>query len=286
MVKSITERPDVSISCEFYPPATAKGFEDLSETARRLSVLNPEFYSVTYGAGGSKREGTWTTVDFLRARVAVPITPHITGLGDTRQNIRDLLDRYRKQQVRHLVVLRGDCPEGERREGDFKHASDLVAFIRSETGDYFFIDVAAYPEFHPEAVSPKQDLLNFKHKIEAGANRAITQYFFSFEAFSYFLEDCEKLKINVPIIPGIIPIINWPQLVRFSNLCGTDLPTWLLKRMRSFGQDITAMQAYGLELVTRLCEKLIGIGVPGLHFYTLNKADLTLKITKNLGLIP
>lgn len=276
----------ISISCEFFPPKNEKGAEDLIKTAKRLAVLIPEFYSVTYGASGSNREGTIQMVDTLKTQIPVPITPHITGIGDTKAHVKSVLDLYRSKDIHHLVALRGDHPEGERRNGEFTHACDLVAFIRSETKGHFHIDVAAYPEFHPEAVSPKQDLLNFKRKIEAGANRAITQYFFSFEAFLYFLEDCQKLHITIPIIPGIIPIHNWPQLVRFSSLCGTDLPSWLHKRMRSYGEDILAMQEYGLELVTRLCEKLIGLRVPGLHFYTLNKPDLTLKICKNLSIIP
>lgn len=274
----------LSISCEFFPPKTDKGCHDLLAAAHRLSALKPDFFSVTYGAGGSQRDCTFKTVENLRSQLSVPVTPHLTGIGDKKYHVKNILDRYRSQDIHHLIALRGDFPEGEQQAGDFAFASDLVEFIRTETGHHFFIDVAAYPEFHPEALTPKQDLVNFKKKVDAGANRAITQYFFSFEAFSYFLEDCQKLNITIPIIPGIIPILNWPQLVQFSNLCGTDLPSWLLKRMRSFESNIQAMQEYGLELVTRLCEKLLTMGIPGFHFYTLNKADLTLKICKNLGL--
>jgi len=276
----------MKLSCEFFPPKTEKGLQHLLDAADQLQLLRPEFFSVTYGAGGTSRSRTLVTVEHLQSRVDAPIVPHLTCIGSKKSTIKNLLNRYKQKNIRRIIALRGDYPEDEAQlDGDFSYASDLVEFIREETGDYFHIDVAAYPEFHPEAKNPSHDLINFKRKVDAGANRAVTQYFFSFDAFSYFMDDCEKMGITIPVVPGIIPILNWPQLVKFSNLCGTDLPTWLHKRMRSYGEDVQAMQDYGVELVTHLCEKLIAFGVPGFHFYTLNKSDLTLRVCKNLGLI-
>lgn len=271
------------ISFEFFPPKTAEGVARLRDARTELARLKPKFFSVTFGAGGSTRDRTMDTVLEIQAE-GFDAAPHISGISSTKVEIRSLLDAYCEKGIRRLVVLRGDLPSGEASAGDFRYASELVSFIRQETGDWFYIDVAAYPEFHPEARSPSADLAHFKQKIDAGANEAITQYFYNPDAYFRFMEQVNKLGIQVPIIPGIMPIYNITQLSRFSDVCGADIPRWLRLRLQDYGDDIASLRAFGLEVVTGLCQKLLADGAPGLHFYTLNQAGIISSIAGNLGL--
>lgn len=272
-------------SCEFFPPNTDEGMAKLAAARRALMRIRPTFFSVTYGAGGSTRERTFQAVQGIRANSDVDAAPHLTCVGSTRAGIRDILNTYRSQGIRHLVALRGDLPSGMREFGEFRYANELVAFIRAETGDHFHIDVAAYPEFHPQATSTERDLLNFKRKVDAGANGAITQYFYTPESYFRFVDDCEKLGLDLPIVPGIMPITNYHQLARFSEGCGAEIPRWIRRRLESYGDDLNAIRAYGLEVVADLCQRLLESGAPGLHFYTLNRSEPTLKICERLGLL-
>ena len=278
------KRPAGLFSCEFFPPNTDEGMRKLTAVHDRLLALQPAFFSVTYGAGGSTRERTFQAIDAIRAQGAVEAAPHLTCVASNRTGIREILARYRNQGIRRLVALRGDLPSGMREFGDFRYANELVEFIRAESGDYFHIEVAAYPEFHPQAVNIERDLENFKRKVEAGANSAITQYFYNSESYFRFLEDCQKRGLNLPIVPGIMPITNYTQLARFSDLCGAEIPRWIRKRLESYGDDRDAIRAYGLEVVTELCRRLLDGGAPGLHFYTMNRAGPTLAICERLGL--
>ncbi len=271
-------------SCEFFPPNTDEGMGKLATARRALMRIQPTFFSVTYGAGGSTRERTFQAVQGIRANSGVDAAPHLTCVASTRAGIRDILETYRNQGIRHLVALRGDLPSGMREFGEFRYANELVAFIRAETGDHFHIEVAAYPEFHPQATSATRDLLNFKRKVEAGANSAITQYFYNPESYFHFVDDCEKLGVDLPIVPGIMPITNLIQLARFSDNCGAEIPRWIRRRLESHGDDLEAIRAYGLEIVTELCRRLLEGGAPGLHFYTLNRSEPTLAVCQNLGL--
>jgi methylenetetrahydrofolate reductase (NADPH) len=270
-------------SFEFFPPKTEQGKVKLAATLDRLGALNPAYFSVTFGAGGSTQQGTFDTVQMIQA-AGYEAAPHLSCIGSTRASIRAILDKYRQAGIRRIVALRGDMPSGMQEAGEFRYANELVAFIREQTGDYFHIEVAAYPEFHPQAPSAQADLQNFKRKIEAGANSAITQYFFNPDAYFHFIEDCEKLGIDVPIVPGIMPITNYTQLARFSDMCGAEIPRWIRKRLEGFGNDREAIRAFGEEVVTELCHELLEAGAPGLHFYTMNQAGPTLAIWKNLGL--
>lgn len=272
-------------SCEFFPPNTDDGTAKLAAARRALMPIRPAFFSVTYGAGGSTRERTFQAVLGIRAHSGVDAAPHLTCVASTRAGIRQILDSYRQQGIRHLVALRGDLPSGMREFGEFRYANELVAFIRAETGDHFHIEVAAYPEFHPQATSTQRDLLNFKQKVEAGANSAITQYFYNPESYFRFVDDCEKLGLDLPIVPGIMPITNIGQLARFSDNCGAEIPRWIRKRLESCGDDLNAIRAYGVEIVSDLCQRLLDGGAPGLHFYTLNRAEPTLAICERLGLL-
>lgn len=271
-------------SCEFFPPKTDKGMENLCNNSLKLKQqMNPEFFSVTYGAGGSEQNKTFDAVKEIQAISGTPVAPHITCIGSSKEQILTILNTYIEQDIRRIIALRGDIPDGAS-AGEFSYANELISFIRQETGDHFNIEVAAYPEFHPQAKTPEIDLKNFKQKVDAGATTAITQYFYNIDAYFRFMDSCEKLNINLPIIPGIMPITNFANLARFSKMCGAEIPRWLYKRLESLGDDIDATKQLGTDVVTEMCQKLIDAGAPGLHFYTLNQADATLKIFNNLNL--
>jgi len=270
-------------SLEFFPPQTAEGTEKLRATRRQFAQLKPAFCSVTFGAGGSTRQGTLATVLEFRA-AGLEAAPHISCIGGTQASLREVLLQYRSNGIRHLVALRGDLPSGAGAPGDFRYASDLVAFIREETGDWFHIDVAAYPEFHPQAPSAHADIKAFKRKVDAGADSAITQYFYNADAYWHFVDDCAAAGIEVPIVPGIMPIGSFSKLARFSDACGAEIPRWIRKKLESFGDDSVSIRAFGLDVVTELCDGLLARGAPGLHFYTLNQAALTTTIWQRLGL--
>jgi methylenetetrahydrofolate reductase (NADPH) len=270
-------------SFEFFPPSTAEGAEKLAATARQLAQLEPEFFSVTYGAGGSTQERTLNAVlDLCKAGYAA--APHISCIGSSRATVRAMLERYRSHGIRHVVCLRGDLPSGTLFTGDFHYASELVAYIREEFGDHFFIEVAAYPEYHPQAKSAQGDLVNFKRKVDAGANSAITQYFYNADAYFHFVDECRAAGIEIPIVPGVMPIGRFSQLARFSDACGAEIPRWIRKKLEGYGDDTAAIRAFGLDVVTELCDRLLHNGAPGLHFYTLNQAGLTSVIWQRLGL--
>jgi methylenetetrahydrofolate reductase (NADPH) len=270
-------------SLEFFPPRTPDGIAKLRAARQQLRSLAPAFCSVTFGAGGSTREGTLATVLEIRAE-GMDGAPHVSCIGSTRNGIRDVLAEYRRHGIRHLVALRGDLPSGTADVGDFRYASELVAFIRDETGDWFHIDVAAYPEFHPQARNPIDDVASFARKIEAGANSAITQYFYNPDAYWHFVDVCTSRSLDVPIVPGIMPIGSFTKLARFSDACGAEIPRWIRRRLEGFGDDVASIRAFGLDVVTRMCASLIERGAPGLHFYTLNQASLTTTIWRSLGL--
>ena len=272
-------------SLEFFPPRTEEGAAKLRATRRELAALKPAFCSVTFGAGGSTREGTLATVLEIRAE-GLQGAPHISCIGSTRDGIRDVLAQYRRHGIRHLVALRGDLPSGSADVGDFRYANELVRFIRDETGDWFHIDVAAYPEYHPQSRTPDDDLASFQRKIDAGANSAITQYFFNPDAYWRFVDACAARGMNVPIVPGIMPISSFTKLARFSDACGAEIPRWIRRRLEAFGDDAASLRAFGLDVVTSMCRALIERGTPGLHFYTLNQAALTVAIWRALGLTP
>ena len=275
--------PPRLLSLEFFPPRTAEGIAKLHVTRRQFAQLKPAFCSVTFGAGGSTREGTLATALEFRAD-GMEAAPHISCIGGARAELSEVLAQYRSHGIRHLVALRGDLPSGVIEAGEFRHASDLVAFIRQETGDWFHIDVAAYPEYHPQARSPQDDLVAFKRKIEAGADSAITQYFYNADAYWHFVDAAAALGVNVPIVPGIMPIASCSKLARFSDACGAEIPRWIRRKLESFGDDSASIRAFGLDVVTDLCDGLLARGAPGLHFYTMNQAALTTTIWQRLGL--
>jgi len=270
-------------SLEFFPPRTEEGVAKLRAARREFAALNPAFCSVTFGAGGSTREGTLAAVLEIRAD-GMEGAPHLSCIGGTRDGIRDVLEQYRSHGIRHIVALRGDLPSGSVDTGDFRYANELVGFIRETTGDWFHIDVAAYPECHPQSRSPDDDLASFQRKIDAGANSAITQYFFNADAYWSFVDACAARGIRVPIVPGIMPISSFTKLARFSDACGAEIPRWIRRRLEVFGDDAASIRAFGLEVVTRMCASLIERGAPGLHFYTLNQVTLTSSIWQDLGL--
>lgn len=274
-----------SFSFELFPPKTEKGFENLKSAVNQLNALNPEFFSVTYGAGGSTQERTFSSVDWLREQ-QIETAPHLSCIGSNREEILQILDRYHGQEIRRLVALRGDLPSGAGLGslGELNYANELVELIKERYGDHFYIEVAAYPEFHPQANNAQTDLENFKRKVEAGADGAITQYFYNPDAYFCFVEECSDMGINIPIVPGIMPITNFVQLARFSDACGAEIPRWVRRRLESFGDDLESIRAFGAEVVTELCRRLLDGGAPGLHFYTMNQAAPTLKIWNNLGL--
>lgn len=271
------------ISFEFFPPKTAEGVAKLRETRKQLAQLQPKFFSVTFGAGGSTRDRTKDTVLEIQAE-GYEAAPHISGISSSKEAIRSLLADYRANNIRHLVALRGDIPSGEVAAGDFRHANELVTFIRQETGNWFEIEVAAYPEVHPEAKSAVSDLQYFKSKVDAGANAAITQYFYNADAYFRFMDQCAASGINVPIVPGIMPIYNYIQLSRFSSVCGAEIPRWLRSRLQDCGDDLASLRSLGMDVVTDLCEQLLSGGAPGLHFYTLNQAGIISTIMQRLGI--
>ena len=283
MTSAAPGAPVRTFSIEFFPPRTAEGTDKLRAARRQLAQLQPAFFSVTFGAGGSTREGTLATVLEIRDE-GLAAAPHISCVGATAANIRDVLMQYRGHGIRHLVALRGDLPSGSVDAGDFRYASELVEFIRKETGDWFQIDVAAYPEYHPQSRTPGDDLANFKRKIDAGANSAITQYFFNADAYWSFVDACADAGIDVPIVPGVMPIASYTKLARFSDTCGAEIPRWIRRRLESFGDDAASIRAFGLDVVTSMCADLLEGGAPGLHFYTLNQAALTTTIWQRLAL--
>jgi methylenetetrahydrofolate reductase (NADPH) len=268
-------------SFEFYPPKTEEGVANLQVVHQKLAEQNPEFFSVTFGAGGSTRDKTFDTVVDIQNK-GIAAAPHLSCVASTKENIRSILKSYQEYGISKIVALRGDLPSGMMSAGEFRYANELVAFIRQETGDAFEIHVAAYPEVHPQAQSAAEDFKNFKRKVEAGANAAITQYFYNADAYFYFLALCEKNGITIPIVPGIMPITQYAQLFRFSEMCGADIPRWLRKRLVDFGDDRASIQAFGLDLVSRLCQQLLDGGAPGLHFYTMNQSAPTLTILESL----
>jgi len=271
----------LELSIEFFPPQTAEGMDKLRETRGRLAVLKPEFFSVTYGAGGSTRERTLATVLEIAAE-GHPAAPHLSCVGSTREGIREMLGIFIEHGIRRIVALRGDLPSGMADAGEFRYANELVEFIRAETGDRFHIEVAAYPEWHPQARSPREDLLNFKRKVDAGASSAITQFFYNADAYEHFVAEARALGVAVPIVPGIMPIASFSKLARFSDACGAEIPRWMRRKFESFGDDKDSIRAFGLDVVTELCGRLIERGAPGLHFYSMNQAGLTLELCRRL----
>lgn len=272
----------MELSIEFFPPKTEEGFTRLKEAAGKLSSLRVEYASVTYGAGGSTQNGTQTAVEIL-GDIFKNAVPHISCIGSDRVSILKILENYKKSGFNHLIVLRGDLPSGFGKGGEFSNAVDLVRFIRNEYDNSFRIEVAAYPEIHPQATSPEKDIKYFSEKIKAGANGAITQYFFNSDAYFKFVDDAHKLGVDVPIVPGIMPITNFTQLARFSDNCGAEIPRWIRQRLSGFGDDSDSIYSFGVDVISDLCEQLISAGVPGLHFYSMNRPDAVLKINENLG---
>ena len=274
---------NIPLSFEFFPPKTADGIANLRETRVQLAKFTPEFFSVTFGAGGSTTDRTKETVFEIKAE-GYSAAPHISCISSSKEEIRELLTAYKAKGIKRLVTLRGDVPSGEVSVGDFKYAVELVKFIRQETGDWFHLEVAAYPEFHPEALSAAKDIANFKGKIGAGANSAITQYFYNADAYFRFVESCRKEGITVPIVPGVMPIYNYTQLARFSGICGAEIPRWLRLRLEVYADDMPSLRALGVDVVSELCERLLKWGAPSLHFYTLNQAGVISNIINNIGL--
>ena len=272
------------ISLEFFPPKTPEGVDKLTAVRQKLYALEPQYCSVTYGAGGSTQDGTMQAVQSILGE-GYDAAPHFSCIGADKAGIRDKLQQFQAAGIKRLVALRGHLPSGYGGFGEFRYASDLVAFIREETGDRFHIEVAAYPEVHPQARSPEADLQAFVAKVKAGANAAITQYFFNCDAYFRFVDDVRKQGIDIPVIPGIMPITNSSQLMRFSDTCGAEIPRWIRTRLQSFGDDKASIQAFGLDVVADLCERLRAAGVPGMHFYTMNQAPATLEICRRLRLV-
>jgi methylenetetrahydrofolate reductase (NADPH) len=272
-----------TFSFEFFPPKTPEGKLRLRETWKQLGQLKPKFFSVTFGAGGSTREGTLETVLEIRA-AGHEAAPHLSCVASSREELKAQLERYRASGIRHIIALRGDLPSGLAASGEFRYANELVRFIRETTGDWFEIEVACYPEYHPQTRNAADEIVNFKRKVAAGANAAITQYFYNAEAYYRFVDAAEAAGIAIPIVPGIMPIGNFSQLARFSDACGAEIPRWMRLRFEGYRDDTASIRAFGLDVVTRLCDDLLRAGAPGLHFYTLNQAGLTSTIWQRLGL--
>ena len=273
------ETPNISI--EFFPPKTPEGAEKLRVARQKLAELNPKYFSVTFGAGGSTQHGTLSTVLEILAE-GHEAAPHLSCIGGTRESIRAILQEFKDKGIRRVVALRGDLPSGYGGAGELRYASDLVEFIRQETGDWFHIEVAAYPEMHPQARSPQDDLQAFARKVQAGANAAITQYFYNPDAYFQFVDNARKLGVDVPIVAGIMPITNFTQLMRFSDMCGAEIPRWIRLKLASFGDDSASIKAFGLDVVSGLCERLLAGGAPGLHFYSMNQAAATTAIWQRI----
>ena len=271
-----------NFSIEFFPPKTAEGAEKLRVTRAKLSELKPKYFSVTFGAGGSTQRGTLDTVVEILA-AGDEAAPHLSCVGGTRESIRQILAEFKSHNIKRIVALRGDLPSGYGASGEFRYANELVEFIRQETGEWFHIEVAAYPEVHPQAKSPQDDLLAFERKIKAGANAAITQYFYNADAYFQFVDQTRKLGIDVPIVAGIMPITNYTQLMRFSDMCGAEIPRWVRLKLASFGDDSASIKAFGLDVVTQLCERLLAGGAPGLHFYSMNQVAPTTALWQRLA---
>ena len=269
------------ISLEFFPPKTPEGAEKLRAVRQQLYALKPEFCSVTYGAGGSTQDGTFNTVREILSE-GVDAASHFSCIGATRESVRAQLAQLKAMGVKRIVALRGDLPSGYGLGGEFHYASDLVAFMRAETGDDFHIEVAAYPEVHPQAKSPEADLRAFVAKAQAGANSAITQYFYNSDAYFRFVDDAHKLGVDIPVVPGIMPITSSTQLMRFSDACGAEIPRWIRLRLQAFGDDTASINAFGLDVVSDLCEQLLNGGVPAIHFYSMNQSAATLEIVRRL----
>ncbi len=272
----------IPVSFEFFPPQTPEGTEKLTAARQLLAALKPEFFSVTFGAGGSTQDRTMDAIRQIHTE-GHQAAPHLSCVGSTRDNIRALLTAYKEMGIKRIVALRGDLPSGMHSIGEFQYANELVSFIRSQTGAHFHIEVAAYPEFHPQANSAREDMLNFKRKINAGANSAITQYFYNADGYFRFVDETRKLGVTAPIVPGIMPITRFSQLARFSDTCGAEIPRWMRRTMEGYGDDVESVQSFGRDVVTQLCEKLIAGGAPGLHFYTLNQAKASIEILHRLG---
>lgn len=268
----------INISFEYFPPKTEVGIEHLQETARSLEKFSPEFFSVTFGAGGSTREGTLNTVTMLQKKLHTSVAPHLACMGCTRAELTEIIHHYKTMGLKRIVALRGDLPSGMGQSGELRYASELVNLIRETTDNHFHIEVAAYPEFHPQTRNAHDEIMNFKAKIDAGANSAITQYFFNADAYFYFIDACAKAGIFNPITPGIMPITQFAKLVRFSDMCGAEIPRWLRKRFEAYADDVESIKAFGLEFIHDFCERLIKGGAPGLHFYTLNQAEACMAI--------
>jgi methylenetetrahydrofolate reductase (NADPH) len=274
-----------TFSFELFPPKTPEGMEKLKDTVTKLNAVGPEYFSCTYGAGGSTRERTFQTVDWLCSQ-GIDTAPHLACIGSEEAEIRDIVGHYIDQGIRRIVALRGDMPSGMGSTGRsaFRYANELVAFLRAEYGDRFHIEVAAYPEFHPQAPNAIADLENFKRKVDAGADAAITQYFFNPDAYFEFVELCDEADITIPIVAGVMPITNFTQLARFSDACGAEIPRYIRKRLEAYGDDKQSIRAFGHEVVLDLCHRLLEGGAPGIHFYTMNQADATLKLWRELEL--
>ena len=270
------------LSFEFFPPKTDKGAENLRSVRNELTTLNPEYFSVTYGAGGSTQDCTLKTVIEIQQESDIEAAPHLSCIGSSKEQIRDILATFKKNGIKRIVALRGDLPSGMRDIGELKYANELVSFIREETGDDFHIEVAAYPEVHPQATNFEADLNNFAKKVKAGSNAAITQYFYNIDGYYRFVDSCEKLGLDIPIVPGIMPITNFIQLARFSDGTGAEIPRWLRKRLEGYGEDLVSIEKLGTDFVSEMCAKLLEQGVPGLHFYSMNRVEPSTTIWKNI----
>ncbi|MGD9942235.1 MAG: methylenetetrahydrofolate reductase [NAD(P)H] [Burkholderiaceae bacterium] len=280
-----TRRDDFALSFEFFPPNTPAGASKLIGVRDRLAAFGPQFFSVTYGAGGVTRDKTLATVLEI-AQSGHTVAPHLSCIGASRESMHELLDLYRSHGIRRVVALRGDLPSGMFDAGDFRYASDLIEFIRADSGDWFHIEAAAYPEVHPQARSPRDDLEAFGRKMRAGANSAITQYFFNPDAYFRFRDEARRFGIDAPIVPGIMPIGNYTQLARFSDACGAEIPRWIRQRLAAFGDDLDSIRAFGIDVVSELCRRLLEQDAPGLHFYTLNQAEASTAILEAIGRAP
>ncbi len=272
-------------SCEFFPPKTEKGMDNLFKAADILKKeINPEFFSVTFGAGGSTRETTFNAVTKIKQSTGCDVAPHLSCIGSSKEQLTEILDDYKNQGIKRIVTLRGDMPSGTVSQSDFNHANELVSFIRENYNNHFHLEVAAYPETHPQAENATQDLQNFVRKVNAGANSAITQYFYNIDSYFYFVENCEKAGLDIPIVPGIMPITNYSNLARFSSMCGAEIPQWLRRKLEAYSDDVDSIKDFGAEFVTSMCDKLLEMGAPGLHFYSMNQSEATLRIWNNLKL--
>ena len=271
-----------NFSIEFFPPKTAEGVEKLRVVREKLALLNPKYFSVTFGAGGSTQQGTLDTVLEIK-QAGYVAAPHLSCVGGTRESIRAILRQFKENGIDRLVALRGDLPSGYGGAGEFRYANELVEFIRAETGDWFHIEVAAYPEVHPQARSPQDDLQNFARKVKAGANAAITQYFYNADAYFAFMDEARKLGVDVPVVAGIMPITNYTQLMRFSDMCGAEIPRWVRLKLASYGDDSASIKAFGLDVVSQMCERLLKGGAPGLHFYSMNQAAATTALWERIA---